>query len=88
MAMAQKTIPKLVGFFINEFNNSYEYYKTEDAWDVAHGFEYRIYVGSSLIGLETRPVKLLKTIVYVGVDEDGHGNPIIEKWKIKKHFVY
>ena len=32
--------------------------------------------------------KVLKTVAYILLDEDEYGEPVIEKWKIKKHNVY
>ena len=35
-----------------------------------------------------RMAKVLKTVAYILLDEDDYGEPVIEKWKIKKHNVY
>jgi len=35
-----------------------------------------------------RMAKVLKTVAYILLDEDRDGNPVIEKWEIKKHNVY
>ena len=35
-----------------------------------------------------RYARVLKTVVYVVVDEDDYGNPVVQKWDIKKHRTY
>lgn len=37
---------------------------------------------------DTRAARVLKTVVYVAVDEDADGNPVLEKWRIKGHRAY
>jgi hypothetical protein len=37
---------------------------------------------------ELRYARVLKTVAYVAVDEDEHGQPILEKWKLKKNSQY
>ncbi len=77
------------GEFKNENNNWYTYQLVCDtpsmnsAWASKHGFEYCITVG----GIENvyRYAIIKKTVVYVCVDEDESGNPVMEKWKIVKH---
>jgi hypothetical protein len=32
----------------------------------------------------SRPLKLLKTVAYVGIDEDENGNIVWEKWSVTK----
>lgn len=49
-------------------------------------FDKLIFVGP--YGNETRHCHVLKTVVYVIVDEDEFGRYVIEKWKIKKHTIY
>tara|TARA_R100001163_G_C5029976_1_gene170458 strand:- start:128 stop:355 length:228 start_codon:yes stop_codon:yes gene_type:complete len=36
-------------------------------------------------GGEVRYATVLKTVAHVCVGEDDYGNPVIEKWQIKKH---
>lgn len=35
-----------------------------------------------------RLAKVLKTVVYIVTDEDEEGNPVVDKWNIKKHYRY
>jgi len=42
-------------------------------WKMDHGFRYG---------------KVKKTVAYIVVDEDEHGEPVVEKWSIKKLSVY
>ena len=36
----------------------------------------------------TRRAKVLKTVIYIAIDEDDYGQPIIEKWHIRNHTKY
>ena len=36
----------------------------------------------------TRFANVKQTVCYVVVDEDAEGNPVFEKWNIKKHVKY
>ena len=35
-----------------------------------------------------RYATVLKTVAHVCVDEDDYGNPVIEKWQIKRHMQW
>lgn len=43
-----------------------------------------VYVGDG----EPRMALVLKTVAYIAVDEDARGNPVLEKWKIKRKREY
>lgn len=47
-------------------------------WDFQQGATHRMFTRDG-----SRPIKLLKTVCYVGVDEDQYGNCVWEKWHIK-----
>lgn len=49
------------------------------AWGKQHGYEHEI---DTVAG--PRSAMVLKSRVYVVVDEDEHGNPVAEKWLIKR----
>jgi len=38
--------------------------------------------------MESRYGKVLKTVAYIAIDEDEYGNPVVEKWDIKKYRKY
>ncbi len=38
-----------------------------------------------LRGDDWRLAKVLKTVAHVVVDEDEHGNPVVEKWQTRGH---
>ena len=47
-------------------------------------FPHIVFVGDHSF----RYAKVKKTVVYIVVDEDDSGNPVVEKWKIKNHRYY
>jgi hypothetical protein len=47
-------------------------------------FPHIVFVGDRSF----RYAKVKKTVVYIVVDEDDNGNPVVEKWDIKNHRVY
>ena len=53
--------------------------ENEIAWWA--NFPHRILMS----GGEVRYATVLKTVAHVCVGEDDYGNPVIEKWQIKKH---
>jgi hypothetical protein len=61
----------------------FTYRKTEDWHHNPYGMPYMIDV---LDGIRFGIVK--KTVVYVCVDENADGKPVMEKWQIKKHRIY
>ena len=58
-----------------------DYCKTNDAWALANGLEFEIFFEGTL--QVKRFAKLLKTVVYVCVDEKDDGTPFLQKWKIE-----
>lgn len=65
------------------YNKYFSYRNTNDEYAVKHGFTHEIDV---LDGIRYAIVK--KTVVYVCVNEDEDGKPVVEKWNIKNHVVY
>ena len=78
--------PMIIGCFNEvEYSITFEYsLRNESHWLSKEEFPHLIYVGS----VETRYAKVLKTVAYVVIDEDENGEPVTEKWHIKKHRVY
>lgn len=58
----------------------FEYKTTTNPWALKHGLtcEYTSEAGHQ------RFIKLLKTVVYVAVDEKADGSPQLEKWHVKR----
>jgi hypothetical protein len=55
-----------------------------DSNTVKYGFTHVIHMSNGT----TRDVRLLQTVVYVAVDEDAFGDPVMEKWQIKNHHKF
>jgi hypothetical protein len=52
------------------------------AWSAEQGATHTLWLGEGP-GKGTRPARLLKTVLYVGVDENADGNCVWEKWQIR-----
>ena len=54
-----------------------------DGNDIAwwSNFPHKIFMSNGSVRYAT----VLKTVAHVCVDEDEHGNPVIERWQIKRH---
>ena len=50
-------------------------------WSREHGATHTLFCGDGP-GRGTRPAKLLKTVLYVGVGEDEDGNIVWDKWTL------
>lgn len=81
-------LPLLFGQFrASETDVLFEY--AERRWpddSFAPEMPHVIYVGGTT-GPGTRLAKVLKTVVFVVVDEDENG-PVVQKWPIKQHRIY
>ena len=79
-----KFTAKQIGEFREvSFGKWFTFSKTENEWALKNDLEFEIDV---LDGV--RYAKLLKTVVYVCVDEDSEGNPVLEKWSIANKLMY
>lgn len=75
--------PKNIGYFVEkDHKNEFTYRLTNDAWAIEHGLLHEMDVG--FCG-ESRFCNVKKTVVYVCVNEDNTGNPVVEKWNITKN---
>lgn len=52
------------------------------AWSKERGATHTLFCGEGP-GRGTRPAKLLKTVLHVGVDEDGEGGIKWERWQVR-----
>lgn len=79
--------PVVLGGFNNAETGAFSEYAentidiTQFGWDA--DLPHIIYVQGGF-----RYARVLKTVVYVSVDEDEFGQPVIEKWYIKSHRQY
>ena len=77
--------PMILGAFDeNGRGNTFEYCERRKHLDIFPEFPHQIAVGYR----EMRYAKVLKTVVYVVVDENADGSPVVQKWPIKKHWEY
>ena len=68
-----------------EVGNWFTYSKApKTSWGFQHNLEYVIDVGED----EYRFANIKKTVAYVCIDEDEFGNPVLEKWNLKKHNMF
>jgi hypothetical protein len=91
----ENRLPVILGYIVNDSGANYEY--AENLTDVSllgwdADLPHIIYVrGVGKNGQgdgESRYAKVLKTVIYVAVDEDENGQPVLEKWKLKRHEKY
>lgn len=66
-----------------DFGKYFTYHKTDNLWAIEQGFTHEVDV---LDGM--RFARVLKTVAYVCIDEDEYGKAVVDKWQIKKHFMY
>lgn len=73
-----------------EFGKYFEYRISDGTaegqgdWGIKHGFTHEIAICDGSV----RFANVKKTVVYVCVDSDEDGNPIVEKWNIKNHRIW
>ena len=80
---------RLEGAFDEKTNGHRFEFAKRNSYDLttfAGEYPHRIWVGPD--GEDTRCALVLKTVVYVVIDEDLHGNPVVEKWSIKNFREY
>ena len=80
-----------IGMFVEKDTGNYFEYSLNDeemtnSWD----FPHKVWVGGQGVCGMTgyRYAKVLKTVVYIAVDEDEYGQPVVEKWHLKKNNEY
>ena len=90
MALA-KVGQKITGHFTeSNYNKRFEFCDGAPCeWSGKQGATHTVYVNALIgDGNNTRPAKVLKTVVYMGLDENETGGIVWKKWKIKGHKVY
>ena len=79
---------RIVGSFQHSNGSNFEYEPNSDfdSWLPLASYPHRIWVRQSPINDSGwRYANVKKTVAYIVVDEDDHGQPVIEKWSIKNH---
>jgi len=85
---------RILGAFIErESGNTFEFSAAKPSELVGNaespypfpGYEVKVWVGPDA---NFRWADVKKTVAYIVVDEDAAGNPITQKWDIKKHRTY
>ncbi|MGF6996754.1 hypothetical protein [Paraburkholderia sp. GAS32] len=72
--------PKTAGNFVLIENKKTHWFEpTPHAWDLEQGATHRLILSHG----ESRPLRLLKTVAYVAVDEAADGTAVWEKWLIR-----
>ena len=97
MALAPSTVYRdtgdgtIIGIFTEkEVGNYFEYSENTDRKEGCEDwccFPHLVWVGDT-IGSPYRYATVKKTVAYVVVDEDEYGQPVIEKWQLKKNVEY
>lgn len=78
---------RLLGYFRHsETNVPFEYAERADChyWEAANHYPHVIFMADDT----TRLCRVIKTRVYVVIDENDEGNPIETTWIIKNHKSY
>ena len=70
----------------NGVDFAYEANNPADSWLPVVNYPHRVWVSCNPINDSGwRYANVKKTVAYIVVDEDDHGQPVIEKWTIKNH---
>lgn len=86
MAYAPLSVEVVLGEFQEkECGNYFHYSKNvEDNFSFCKDFPHIVWVGDQ----QQRYALVKKTVAYICVDEDEYGQPVVEKWQLKKHVQY
>ena len=63
-----------------DFGCWFTYRETSDPWALSRGLAHEIDVGGGI-----RFGTVLKTVAHICTDENAHGAPVLENWKLRKH---
>jgi len=66
-----------------DYGKNFTYRQTKNEWALKNGLQHEVDVGDSI-----RYATVMKTVVYMCIDEEAGGYPILERWKIKKHIIF
>ena len=74
---------KVLGCFRNKETGAFFEYDAEPLWKIS-GADHALFMSDGT----KRTARVLKTVVYVAIDEDEYGNAVWDKWQIKDHRMY
>ena len=81
-----------IGMFVEREVGNYFEYSINDDLDMPcyYKFPHKVWVGSFGIGGDCgyRYAIVKKTVAYIVTDEDEYGEPVLEKWHLKKNTEY
>lgn len=87
-----RSMPLLLGSFRESSEgNLFEYaVRPDEGIDFAPDCPHIVYITALRPGIDQgyRYARVLKTVAWICVDEDADGQPVYEKWGIKKHHHY
>ena len=88
MSLAPMNVEPVLGEFVEkEFGNYFHYSENTHCFlDFHKDFPHLVWVGG--LDQQYRYAIVKKTVAYIAVDEDDCGNPIVEKWDLKKNVQY
>jgi len=87
MALAPMSVEPVLGEFVEkEVGNYFHYSENPDSFAFCEDFPHVVWVGG--LGQQYRYAEVKKTVVYICVDEDEFGLPVVEKWFIKNRKEY
>lgn len=77
-----------VGQFVEqEYGNHFEYSHNDLDVFNPEDWPHKVWV-SNVHNQGFRFANVKKTVAYVVVNEDDHGNPVVQRWTIKNHRAY
>ncbi len=77
-----------IGAFVEKDRGNTFEYSTNDERAPWCDFPHKVWVGGTVNDQGYRYATVKKTVVYVAVDEDERGQPVVEKWNIRGHREY
>ncbi len=81
----------IIGMFVErDTGNFFEFSENRDESNEFADYPHKIWVTTPREGLDSgfRYGIVLKTRLYIVVDEDADGNPVTEKWFLKERNLY
>ena len=82
---------KPIGRFVEkDTGNYFEYSLNDEPMNFGEDFPHKVWVGGGGVAGMTgwRYANVKKTVAYIVVDEGDLGQPVVEKWDIKKNVEY
>ena len=79
-----------IGQFVEKEAGNYFEFSNNDEEEGTEYFDWphKVWVGGRGIDFGFRYARVLKTVVYIVLDEDDDGEPVVDKWYIKNKRDY